>query len=177
LEEKIFISYQKTHVGELIIGTFGDSLCLCDWRFRKQREQIDERIKAKFKSEYFYQKSDLIIETKKQLDEYFSGKRKEFSLPILFAGTDFQKNVWSQLLTIPYGETRSYLELSKQLKNIQGIRAVASANGANALSIIVPCHRIIGNKGELVGYAGGIPAKKALLDLENPPKAEQLNLF
>lgn len=177
MEENIQISYFKTPFGELILGTFDGKLCLCDWRYRKMREQVDLRIRNYLKSDFIYQKNGLIQETKKQLEEYFKGIRTEFNLPLMFAGTDFQKEVWNALLKIPFGKTMSYLELSKSIENVKAIRAVASANGANALSIIVPCHRIIGHKGELVGYAGGLDAKKKLLDLENPPKTVQLNLF
>ena len=92
-------------------------------------------------------------------------------------GTDFQKEVWTELIKIPYGESRTYLELSKQLGNELAIRAVASANGANAISIIVPCHRIIGSDGKLIGYAGGLSAKKKLLELEGALKTNQLSLF
>jgi methylated-DNA-[protein]-cysteine S-methyltransferase len=99
-------------------------------------------------------------------------------LPIRTIGNDFQKRVWKALLQIPFGETRSYLQLSESLGNPKAIRAVASANGANALSILIPCHRIIGSNVELTGYAGGLNAKKKLLELENPNlKNSQLDLF
>ena len=98
-------------------------------------------------------------------------------MPIHLIGTEFQKSVWKQLQEIPYGETRSYLKLSQELGNEKAIRAVASANGANGISIIIPCHRIIGSNKELVGYAGGLPGKKKLLELENPNFNTQLTLF
>lgn len=103
----------------------------------------------------------------KQLDEYFLGKRKTFDLPLKQTGTDFQQKVWNELLKIPYGKTISYLELSQRLGDIKAIRAAASANGKNKLSIIVPCHRVIGSDGSLVGYGGGLPRKKWLLNHEN----------
>jgi len=112
-------------------------------------------------------------QTKAQLDEYFLGERSEFDIPLLLVGSEFQQGVWRALLEVPYGETASYLDLSKRLNNEKAIRAVASANGANAISIIVPCHRIIGSNGELTGYAGGLPLKKRLLDLENPQEAAE----
>ena len=101
-----------------------------------------------------------------QLDEYFKGNRKKFDLKLNPKGTEFQKKVWSALTNIPFNKTRSYLEQSKQLGDVKAIRAVATANGANAISIIVPCHRIIGSTGEMVGYAGGISTKRKLLELE-----------
>ncbi len=101
-----------------------------------------------------------------QLEEYFSEKRKEFTIPIELNGTDFQKRVWSELLKIPYGETISYLELARRLGDEKCIRAAASANGKNKLAILIPCHRVIGANGSLTGYAGGIENKKMLLELE-----------
>ena len=95
----------------------------------------------------------------------------------MLAGTDFQKTVWQSLLQIPYGKTMTYLDLSRNMGNEKAIRAIASANGANAISIIIPCHRIIGSNGELVGYAGGLPTKKRLLQLESAYINPQLELF
>lgn len=109
-----------------------------------------------------------------QLQEYFNGKRTEFSFKINPAGTDFQQKVWQELLKIPYGKTCSYLELSKKLGDVKAIRAVASANGKNPLWIVVPCHRVIGSDGSLTGYAGGLWRKKWLLEHENPVKQESL---
>ena len=105
--------------------------------------------------------------TIEEMNEYFEGKRKTFDIPLLMVGTAFQKSVWNGLLAVPYGTTASYLKLSKNIGNEKAVRAVASANGANAISILIPCHRIIGSNGNLVGYAGGLPAKKKLLELEN----------
>ncbi|WP_343487010.1 methylated-DNA--[protein]-cysteine S-methyltransferase [Allomuricauda sp. d1] len=109
-----------------------------------------------------------------QLNEYFEGHRKTFDLTLNPKGTDFQKRVWEALLEIPYGKTRSYLELSKQLGDVKAIRAVAAANGKNPLWIVVPCHRIIGSNGDLIGYAGGLHRKKWLLDHESPVKQQSL---
>ena len=114
--------------------------------------------------------SNIIQETSKQLDEYFDGKRTVFDIPMLFAGTDFQKKVWHKLLEIPYGVTISYGELATQLGMPKAVRAVANANGANAISIIVPCHRVIGSDHSLTGYGGGLAAKKKLLELESVEK-------
>ena len=103
----------------------------------------------------------------KQFDEYFSGKRKIFDLPVKQEGTVFQQKVWSELIKIPFGKTISYLQLAQQLGDAKSIRAAASANGRNKLNIIVPCHRVIGSDGSLIGYGGGLPRKKWLLDHEN----------
>lgn len=109
-----------------------------------------------------------------QLKEYFEGSRKQFSLLINPMGTEFQKKVWKALEQIPYGKTASYLELSKALGDPKAIRAVASANGKNPLWIIIPCHRVIGNDGSLIGYAGGLHRKKWLLEHESPAKQQSL---
>jgi methylated-DNA-[protein]-cysteine S-methyltransferase len=102
-----------------------------------------------------------------QLNEYFSGKRQNFELPTRQDGTIFQQKVWAELMQIPYGKTISYLQLARQLGDVKTIRAAASANGRNQLSIVVPCHRVIGSDGSLTGYGGGLHRKKWLLDHEN----------
>jgi methylated-DNA-[protein]-cysteine S-methyltransferase len=109
-----------------------------------------------------------------QLNEYFEGKRSDFTFKFNPKGTDFQKKVWKGLLDIPYGKTRTYMEQSKILGNSKAIRAVATANGKNPLWIVVPCHRVIGTDGSLTGYAGGLWRKKWLLEHENPTKQQKL---
>lgn len=113
------------------------------------------------------EKTDLLAEAEKQLEEYFNGKRKEFQLPLAPEGTFFQRKVWAALQTIPYGETRSYKEIAIQTGNEKACRAVGMANNRNPISILIPCHRVIGSDGKLVGYAGGLDRKKFLLELEN----------
>jgi|SRR5579862_1718163 len=108
----------------------------------------------------------ILIETERQLGEYFAGKRKAFSVALDLRGTRFQKDVWESLLAIPYGETRTYGQLAKQLGNPRATRAVGAANGRNPVSIIVPCHRVIGSSGKLTGFAGGLETKAQLLTLE-----------
>ena len=103
----------------------------------------------------------------KQLDEYFSGKRKSFSLKLNLKGTEFQKMVWKGLLKIPFGETVSYLDVAKGIGNEKAVRAVGNANNKNNISIIIPCHRVIGSNGKLIGYGGGLWRKKWLIDFEN----------
>jgi methylated-DNA-[protein]-cysteine S-methyltransferase len=107
----------------------------------------------------------------RQLHEYFSGRRREFHLPLAFEGTAFQKSVWRQLQEIPYGETISYGELAKRVGNPKASRAVGSANGKNPIPIVVPCHRVIAAGGKLGGFGGGLPTKQALLDLETKGNA------
>ena len=143
------IRIQRYHspCGDLMLGSFEDRLCLCDWAVESHRDIVDRRLR-------------------KVLKACYDGERTAFEVPLLFVGTDFQKSVWYKLLDIPYGSTVSYGELAKQLDMPKAVRAVAAANGANAISIFAPCHRVIGSNHTLVGYGGGLPAKKRLLDLE-----------
>ena len=123
--------------------------------------------------------NDVMIQCKTELAEYFSGKRKEFSVPFIQEGTNFQQKVWNKLLGIPYGETVSYNSIAESLGDKKSIRAVGSANGKNQLSIIVPCHRVIGSDGNLTGYAGGLWRKKWLLnhEKENSDGEIQMEMF
>lgn len=130
------------------------------------RSSIDQRIAQGLNGGCKVGSSAVIEQAKIELAEYFDCERAEFSIPLLLVGSDFQKKVWNELTEIPFGKTATYLDLSKKLGNAKAIRAVASANGANALSILIPCHRIIGSDGRLVGYAGGFPTKRKLLELE-----------
>jgi methylated-DNA-[protein]-cysteine S-methyltransferase len=193
--EKILTTSYKSPVGELILGAFQGRLCLCDWQYRRMRKAVDERIQKGLNADFLNfdldsekksptsatdkdfrpENIEVIQEAIKQLDSYFSGNRKTFDIPLSLVGTYFQEAVWKELMKIPFGETRSYLELSRQLSNPDAIRAVASANGANAISIIIPCHRIIGSDGNLVGYAGGLDAKKRLLRLEGAKPLKNQN--
>lgn len=116
--------------------------------------------------EEIYQETPVIKEAFRQLSEYFSGKRKTFNLPLLLKGTDFQKQVWQALLKIPFGETRSYKQIAEAIGNPKAVRAVGMANNKNPLLIVVPCHRVIGVNGKLVGYAVGLDKKEYLLRLE-----------
>ena len=107
--------------------------------------------------------------TIKQLEEYFAGTRTVFDLPFDLEGTPFQQRVWHELLKIPFGKTRSYMDVARALGDVKAIRAVGTANGSNRIAIIIPCHRVIGSDGSLTGYAGGLFRKKWLLDFEIPP--------
>jgi methylated-DNA-[protein]-cysteine S-methyltransferase len=164
---QINISYYKKNGIEFILGSYDGKLCLCDGIYRKNKETIYRRLQKYFNATFVENEDQIIKETKKQLDEYFINQRKEFKIPLIFAGTTFQQNVWNTLLTIDYGKTRSYKEQATILGDPNCVRAVANANGANAIGIIVPCHRIIGTNGKLTGYAGGLELKKRLLDLES----------
>lgn len=164
----------RSPVGEMILAEFKGELVMADWKYRKMRGTIDKRIQSFLKSEFIDQDSSLLNQVQDELDEYFRGQTKAFDFPIRLVGSEFQKRVWEALKSIEYGESKSYIELSRQVGDEKAIRAVASANGANAISIIIPCHRIIGSNGELVGYAGGLNAKRKLLQLEGALRQTQL---
>jgi methylated-DNA-[protein]-cysteine S-methyltransferase len=163
---QITVQYYKTKYGEFILGSFDKKLCLLDFRHRKMRKTVDNRIKKGLDAEYIEQDDEILQKTRVQLNEYFNCERREFNIPLLVIGTDFQNHVWEALMKVSYGKTSTYLDLAKDINNEKAVRAVASANGANAMSLIIPCHRIIGSNGELVGYGGGLPVKKRLLKLE-----------
>lgn len=156
------IIYYQSPIGALEIRSAGsaisDVLFVNSWKGAKVDEAGLSFVKPK---------SAIIKSCIKQLDEYFAGKRTEFNLHTAQAGTDFQQQVWAALCNIPYGRTISYLELSKRIGNVKAIRAVGTANGNNSISIIIPCHRVIGSNGELVGYGGDLWRKKWLLEHEN----------
>lgn len=174
----VSIQYYKSDLGELVLGSYEGRLCVCDWRYRKSREAVDRSIMQGLNANFIEMESAVVDTALKQLSEYFTGSLKEFDLPLRMVGTRFQRSVWNELLKIPYGQTETYMGLARRLGDEKAIRAVANANGANAISIIVPCHRIVGSKGEMVGYAGGVHVKKKLLLLESGrTEPEQMSLF
>lgn len=160
--------------GEILLGSYDGQLCLCDWLTDAgRRKTVDEHLQRLLDATFEMCPSDVTRQAADELDAYFAQQRTAFSIPLLLAGTDFQKRVWSELLNIPYGETVSYAELARRVRNPKAVRAVASANRMNALSIFVPCHRVIGSNHQLTGYAGGLQAKAYLLNLEQKNR----NLF
>lgn len=163
---QINIQYFKHPYAEFVLGSYDGKLCLCDFRYRKMRESVDNRIQRSLNAEFVEQNDSVLDNAQAQLEEYFLGERSEFYMPLLLVGTDFQKSVWQVLTDVKYGETASYMDLALTLGNKNLVRAVGNANGANGLAIIIPCHRIIGSEGELVGYGGGLSLKKRLLELE-----------
>lgn len=167
MENIIQVQYYQSPCGELILGSYQGRLCICDWNKVERQELIDRRVQKLLHANCEKGSSEVIAKTIIQLDEYFGKKRNNFDIPLFFLGTDFQKSVWKELLNIPYGMTLSYGDLSQRLGNPKAIRAVASANRANLISILVPCHRVIGSNRKLVGYSGGVPVKKKLLELES----------
>lgn len=164
--ETIKITCFQSPVGEMIIGSFDNRLCICDWTIEKRRTTIDRRIQRHLNAKYEEGSSDIIKQAIKELNEYFAGQRKTFDIPVVFTGSKFQCTVWEELMKIPYGTTISYGELACRIRNPKAVRAVASANATNPISIFVPCHRVIGSNHKLTGYGGGLNAKRALLELE-----------
>lgn len=156
----------KSPCGPLLLGVHGKSICLCDWMKDDRVEKSIERIKRHLPENLCEDDESLIERAVCLLDRYFSGYSGSFGLPLAFYGTIFQQQVWKALLRVPYGETTSYRIMAEAVGKSGGVRAVASAIAANPISIIVPCHRIIGSDGSLSGYAGGIEAKRFLLQLE-----------
>ncbi len=153
--------------GTLLLGSLEGELCLCDWQEGKHHNKVLRRLQRALQAEYENGTSVIIGKTTRELDEFFAGKRQAFDIPLLFIGTGFQKEVWNELLKIDFGQSISYAELTRRLGRPESIRAVANAIGANAISILVPCHRVIGSDHSLTGYAGGLSAKRLLLELES----------
>jgi len=173
----IHIQHFKTLYGELMLGAFEEQLCLCDWRYRRMRESIDLRVTRGLDARYVEAVHPVITQAISELEEYFEGDRDTFEVPLLTVGTDFQKQVWDELLKIPYGQVVTYAQLATRINKPDALRAVGTANGANALSIFIPCHRIQGSNGALVGYAGGLRAKEKLLALESNVQSDLFARF
>lgn len=167
MKNTICVHFYDTPWGPLLLGSFGERLCLCDWWQGRHRLVTDRRLQKGLQAAYEEGESGVTAAAARQLDEYFAGRRTAFDLPLLPVGTDFQKSVWVALKDIPYGSTCSYGELAERLGCPKAVRAVANANGANPLSVIVPCHRVIGRDSTLTGYGGGLVIKGALLALES----------
>lgn len=153
-------------LGKMIACANQQGICLLEFA---DEERLEKRLKILAKhqnSEFLPTHHAMFVTLQTQLDEYFQQTRKNFDIPLSLLGTDFQCQVWQTLLTIPYGKTWSYQQQANLLQKPNSVRAVANANGQNHVSIIVPCHRVIGSNGQLTGYAGGLWRKRYLLDLE-----------
>lgn len=166
----INIQHYFSPCGELVLASYADKLCLCDWFDSPCYERNIRRIERHFKASFKTETTSVLEDAKRQLDEYFAGIRKAFTIPLHLVGTDFQQQVWNELLNIPYGTTTSYKEIAQSIGKPKAVRAVAGAIGANGISILIPCHRVIGSDKSLTGYAGGLKAKKMLLQIETQIK-------
>lgn len=156
----------ETPLGEMSAAATKDGICLLEFTSRPALESEFNKLALTFNETVKPGTSKHLRALKKQLKEYFRGKRKEFMLPLITPGTDFQLEVWNSLKKIPYGETTTYLEQAKAINNPGAVRAVAGANGSNRIAIVIPCHRVIGSDGDLVGYGGGLEKKSWLIDHE-----------
>ena len=163
----ISLQYYDSPCGRLRLGSLGRQLCLCDWVEGWHWQATENRLKRLLKAGFVEAPSEATETARRQLDEYFRRERREFDLALLFAGSAFQKRVWAELLRVPYGTTVSYGQMARNIGMPKAVRAVANANGANPISIIAPCHRVIGSNGTLTGYGGGLDTKRFLLELEN----------
>ncbi len=173
--KKIYYSTMDSVLGEIMLAATEDGLCWLSFGdngsalkkltcWSNKTLGVGELCEA----------NNQLAEAKQQLLDYFAGNRREFELTLDIYGTDFQQSVWEALLTIPYGETRCYREIAEQVGSPKAVRAVGGANHQNPLSIIIPCHRVIGASGALVGYGGGLDYKRSLLELEGfLPRGEQ----
>ena len=156
-----------TSLGEMLAICSATGLYLLEFVGQARLDSEIRQIAQAKRAAIVFQPHDLLKEVAEQVQSYFSGSLKNFSVPLDFVGTDFQQRVWRILQTIPYGKILSYAEQAAKLGNPKAVRAVAAANGRNKISIIIPCHRVIGSNGTLTGYAGGLSRKQFLLDLES----------
>ena len=163
---RINTRYHSTQIGKLMVGSFHGKLCLLDFVRGKTRGTVEDRVRRVLDAELFEQDDEILGETRRQLDEYLEGQRKRFDIPVLMVGTDFQKDVWNAVTKVPYGATSTYSQIARDIGKERAVRAVGDAMAANPISIIIPCHRIVGSGGELVGYGGGLSLKRKLLALE-----------
>lgn len=167
----------ESPLGELIAGATDEGVCLLEFNDRK-RALTECRDIVKLLGQPLQEgEHKHLMDLMYQLNEYFTGTRKEFDLPLVTPGSDFQKAVWKELLNIPFGATRSYQEQANALGMPDAVRAVANANGMNRISIIIPCHRVIGSNGRLTGYGGGLKRKRWLLDHEKKYSGQPVDLI
>jgi AraC family transcriptional regulator of adaptative response/methylated-DNA-[protein]-cysteine methyltransferase len=163
----IYIVIVNTPIGQMYAASIENQICMLEFTDRRMLKTEILDLSRLLKAKYIIGYQEVFSILSEQLTEYFAGKRNKFDLPIYAPGTDFQRKVWVVLMEIPLGETRSYEKQAEILQNPDAIRAVARANGMNRISIIIPCHRVIGKDGTLVGYGGGLWRKKWLLDFES----------
>ena len=166
-EKKIcHTTHIETDLGTMIAAATDKGICMFEFADYKLLDLELRQLAASFKTPLVQGKNPHFDTLRKQLDEYFKGKRRNFDIPLDLVGTEFQKRAWLALLKIPYGSTTTYAKQAELLGKPSAVRAVANANGKNKISIILPCHRVIGTNGSLTGYGGGIERKKKLLEFE-----------
>ena len=166
LKDKIVWKIIDTRMGRLMVGASDKGVCLTEFIDRKNLQVSLERLITDHNAELVYGSNEILENLIKELTSYFEGELKNFTVPIDIKGSPFQLDVWNALLKIPYGETTSYQNIAKVINNPNAIRAVGKANGENYLAIVIPCHRVIGSDGSLIGYGGGLNKKEKLLQME-----------
>src|SRR5512133_2354028 len=166
----------ETPLGEMVAGATDEGVCLLEFCDRRMLPTEYKDLTRLLKTDIIEGENKHLKALSQQLNEYFNGKRKDFSIPLITPGTEFQQAVWKELQNIQFGTTRSYLEQAIALNSPESIRAVANANGLNRISILIPCHRVIGSDGSLTGYGGGLKRKKWLLDHEKKYSGQPVDL-
>jgi AraC family transcriptional regulator of adaptative response/methylated-DNA-[protein]-cysteine methyltransferase len=164
--EGVRLGWFRSPVGPLVAGATSDGVCLLEFTDRRMLEAQFTAIRRRFEGPIVPGTNDHLTRLEVELRQYFDGVLRDFTVPLVYPGTDFQRRVWEELLRIPYGETRSYEAIAAALGTAHAVRAVGRANGLNRIAIVIPCHRVVRKDGHLCGYGGGLPRKKFLLDLE-----------
>lgn len=164
---KIKVHVFRFETGDMMLGEYKSRLCMCDWLVSNKHRQVEKRLLRYTKTTFIEESTPLLENAAAQLGGYFTTCKRTLDLPFVLYGTPFQIEVWNSLCRIPYGKTVSYGELAESIGRRNSVRAVAAAVGANPMSILIPCHRVIGSDGALVGYAGSLPVKRRLLAIES----------
>ena len=163
----VFLSWLPSPLGPLVAGATRDGVCLLEFSDRRMLETQFATVRRVFASPVIPGCNQHLEKLQEELVSYFAGTLQTFSVPLIYPGTPFQRRVWEQLLTIPYGQTRSYEDLAVAVGDKKAVRAVGRANGQNRIAIVIPCHRVVNKSGELGGYGGGLRRKQYLLELEH----------
>lgn len=162
----IYLSWCESPLGPLVLGASSQGVCLLEFSDRRMLETQFKALRKRFAAPLLPGENPHLRRLKAELEDYFAGRLRKFSVPLVYPGTPFQQKVWSALLEIPYGETRSYEDLARAVGSPRATRAVGTANGSNRIAIVIPCHRVVNKGGKLGGYGGGVWRKQRLLDLE-----------
>jgi AraC family transcriptional regulator of adaptative response/methylated-DNA-[protein]-cysteine methyltransferase len=162
----IHLDWLQTPLGPLLLGATDRAVCLLEFSSPRRIERQVASLGRAFDAQLVPGTNEALATLRGQLGEYFAGTRREFDVPLDHRGTPFQRRVWQALLEIPYGETRSYLDIARRVGDAQASRAVGTANGSNRIAIVIPCHRVVNSNGALGGYGGGLSCKRFLLDIE-----------
>jgi AraC family transcriptional regulator of adaptative response/methylated-DNA-[protein]-cysteine methyltransferase len=162
----VLLSWIRSPLGPLVAGATSEGVCLLEFSDRRMLEAQFAAVRKLFQAPLAPGTNDHLAALEGQLAEYFAGRLRSFTVPLVYPGTDFQRRVWEQLLAIPYGQTRSYVDIARAVGQPKGVRAVGRTNGLNRIAIVIPCHRVVNKSGALGGYGGGLRRKQFLLDLE-----------